>query len=1059
MILSEKKYPENKTIHQLFQEQVERTPDRIALAAPGRELTDSMASMTYMTYKDLSEKSNRMAAMLVKRGVTPGDIIAIMGERSLETVVGMLGILKAGGAYLPIDPSFPQERINFILADSGAKLLVTNQDITDAFTLDTVDEGTGHSVSLQSAHLAYIIYTSGSTGRPKGVMVEHGGVVNVLLSYGHQYRIGEGTRVLQLSAFTFDPSVEQIFGPLLFGGEVYLAQEQIIGDTDRLRKYIEENRLNIVNFVPGVLDQLLGHGDKIGCVDAVISGAEALKDSVKDRLIERGYALYNHYGPTEATIEVLRGRMSRQDVNLGRPIPGIRCYVLDPQGRELADGEPGELCISGAGLAAGYLNNPLLTAEKFIENPFVHDGKEPMYSRLYKTGDMVRLLADGTYEFFGRIDHQVKIRGYRIEPGEIENRLLDNGNVKEAVVIAREHPSGDKYLCAYVTGRGASGAGSLNTFELRNYLSTLLPDYMIPSFFVLLEKIPVGPNGKTDIGALPEPAAGDAVREYIAPRDEVEERIVALWAGALEMDAGRIGIEDDFYSLGGHSLKATLSIMEIQKEFNIKISFTEMFKITTVKGLARRVKKAMFEEKYEAINPVGEKEYYQLSSAQKRLYILQQMDVSSTSYNMPVVYVMEGRPDIAVLEKAFHKLIHRHESLRTSFHMIGEEPVQKVHGHVPFKIDYIAAGNEVSDERLDEMINDFVKPFDLSRAPLIRVGLLKIAETKHLMVVDIHHIVTDGVSNGIFIKDFTALYRGETLPLLPVNYRDYAWWQTNQQQTQALKEQETYWLEEFRKEVPPLTLPLDYPRPSLKSFEGDTIIFEIEENVTDGLKRTAMQNGATLFMVLMAAYNVLLFKYSRAEDIVVGVPMAGRLHPDLQDIIGMFANTVALRNCPQPQQTFRNFLESVKEKSLTAFKNQDYQFDQLIDRLGIKREAGRNPLFDTMFVLQNMAIGDLEIQGRKLIPYDYQRKQSTFDITMEGFEKDGTIRFYLEYCTRLFKRETIEKMTVHFKNILRQVSENPSILLGDIDMATSEEKEQVLVQFNTISGGDQYDFD
>jgi hypothetical protein len=339
------------------------------------------------------------------------------------------------------------------------------------------------------------------------------------------------------------------------------------------------------------------------------------------------------------------------------------------------------------------------------------------------------------------------------------------------------------------------------------------------------------------------------------------------------------------------------------------------------------------------------------------------------------------------------------------------------------------------------------------------VGLSKIETAKYLLVVDIHHIVTDGVSNGIFIKDFTALYCGEMLPPLPVRYRDYSSWQTNLLQTEAIKEQERFWLEEYHDEVLPLSLPLDYPRPPVQSFEGDSIIFDVEKDVTAGLKKVGVQAGATLFMVFLAAYNVLLFKYSRREDIVVGVPTAGRLHPDLQDIIGMFANTIALRNFPHPHQTFRDFLESVKEKSLAAFKNQDYQFEQLIDRLGIRREAGRNPLFDTMFVLQNMDIGNLEIEGRKLIPYDYQRKQSTFDISIEGFEKDGVIRFYLEYCTQLFKRETIEKMTVHFKNIVKRVSENPLVRLCDIDMTTLEEKEQILVQFNTISGGDQYDFD
>lgn len=1081
-------YPKDKTINELFEEQVKKTPGNIAVVYDDKQLT----------YRELNEKSNQLARILREKKIEPDTIVYLMVERSFEMVVGMIAVLKAGGAYLPVPPEYPEARKEFMFQDSGSKFLFTqnslfykNQKLAQNFSLENIffldnariysDEGSNPEISNGADNLAYVIYTSGTIGKPKGVMVSHRNAVNVLSWFGKQYHLQKDIHVLQLTDYSFDPSVEQIFGALLSGATLYLADQKWLADIRQLRRYIEENKINIVNFVPNVLDDLLGHTEKIESVEIVISGAEQLKDSIKNRIIAKGYALYNHYGPTETCIEVLTGKMSKQGVTLGKPIANTHCYIVDQQGNVAAEGDSGELWVTGAGVAMGYLNNPELTAEKFIKNPFSKEKKNLFFNRLYKTGDLVRQLPDGTIEFLGRIDHQVKIRGLRIEPGEIETHLLMHETIKEAVVIARENQSGEKYLCAYIiphsSSTSTSKASRSKTSELRNYLSGLLPDYMIPPYFMKLDKLPLTPNGKVDLQALPEPGKDEGVKEYVPPRNEIEEKIAEIWSEILGIEKSKIGIDDDFYGLGGHSLKATMAIMEIYKKLRIKIPFSEMFKITTINGLALYIKKEALGEEYEPIEKGEKREFYPLSSAQERLYVLQQMDITSTGYNMPMIYVMEGKPNLQRIKETFQKLIQRHEGFRTSFHIIDGNPLQKIHEDVEFKIAYYDLGNrheaignrEKTDYRTMAKIEDkveegdkihhFIRPFDLSQVPLLRVGLIKIEEGKHILMVDMHHIISDGISHSIFIKEFTAIFRGETLPPLPVQYKEYSMWQRKSEDSEALKKQETYWLKEFQGEIPLANLPLDYPRPHVQSFEGDSITVEAEKGLIGRLKKLADEIGTTLFMVLIAAYNVLLFRYTGQEDIVVGIPTGGRLHPDLQNIIGMFANTIALRNVPHLHQTFTEFLEKVKEKLLKAFKNQDYQFERLIDKLNYQREAGRNPLFDTMFVLQNMDIEEWEIEDLKITPYDYERQRSTFDISIEGFEKDDAVVFYLEYCTRLFKRETIEKMTVHFRNILKIVAENPYTRLSEIEMATEEEREQILVQFSTVTDGGQYDFD
>ncbi|HLP57413.1 MAG TPA: amino acid adenylation domain-containing protein, partial [Candidatus Deferrimicrobium sp.] len=659
----------------------------------------------------------------------------------------------------------------------------------------------------------------------------------------------------------------------------------------------------------------------------------------------------------------------------------------------------------------------------------------------------------GNIEFLGRIDQQVKIRGFRIEPGEIENQLLKHGEIKDAFILAKEDVTGDKYLAAYFVSDKA-----LPDAELREHLLKDLPDYMVPSYFVRLEKMPLTPSGKVDRKALPDLdlKTGEA---YVAPRDEMEKKLVEIWAGILSRNGSQnpqnpIGIDDNFFRLGGHSLKATSLVSLVHKTLNVKIPLEEIFKRPTIRRLSDYINKAVT-ERFILIKPVEKKEYYALSSAQKRLYFLQQMDNAGTVYNMPSTWLLEGVPDKSHLENVFMKLIKRHESLRTSFDVIGEEPIQRIYRDATFEIEYNDLTTGVQDH-LSSFIHHFVRAFDLSQAPLLRAGLVKIAAEKYVLAVDMHHIISDGTSMNIIIKDFMALYRREDLPELRVQYKDFSAWQGREKQGELIKRQEDYWVNEFAGEIPVLELPADYPRPPVQDFAGSSIHFEIDKQATAVLKRLALENDVTVYMILLAIYNVFLAKITNREDIVVGSPIAGRRHADLEKIIGMFVNTLALRNYVSTEKTFTGFLSDVKKKTLSAFENQDYPFEDLVERVVKNRDTSRNPVFDVMFVLQNMGMPEIVLEGLILKPYDYENKTAKFDLNLTGWEKEGKLSFDLEYSTKLFKKETALRLSGYFKNCIDAVRINPGAPIAGIEIMSTAEKEKILAISNGVT--EPFDF-
>ncbi|MGB7604816.1 MAG: amino acid adenylation domain-containing protein [Lutisporaceae bacterium] len=1034
-------YPKDKTIQELFEAQAEKAPNNIAMVFQDKKLT----------YRELNEKANSLARVLRKKGVKADSIVGIMVERSLEMIVGIMGILKAGGAYLPIDPEYPKERIEYMLKDSESKVLLSkntlvenieyNGEFIDLFEDDIFSGDLSNLEKINdSNNLAYIIYTSGTTGKPKGAMLKHSNLNNFVTCFNRQFKkeFGSDDRVLSLTNYVFDVSVCEFFVSLTSGAALYINDKHKTFDPMEIGKLIIDNKITFTYIPPSLLSDVYENLkiDKNNVkLKKLLVGVEAIRGETLNKFydLNEDIEIVNGYGPTEATICSTFYRVSKNEVldktvPIGKPVGNTSIYILNKFLKAVPVGIVGEIYISGASVARGYLNKSELTSEKFVENPFKPGTK------MYMTGDLASWLPDGNIEFLGRRDNQVKIRGFRIELGEIENKILQHEAVKETVVIVKENKEKEKCICAYVVSEK-----DINELNLKGYLKETLPEYMVPAYFVQLDKLPLTSNGKLDRRALPEPNLDYTLNEYEAPRNEIEEKLSKIWSEVLGIE--KVGINDNFFDLGGHSLKATALISKIHKELNKEIPLKELFKSPTIKAISKFIESAE-ENLYSKIEKVEEKEFYAASSAQKRMYILQQFDRDSVAYNMHVVFELEGAVNKEKIEETFKNLVIRHETLRTYFEAIEGEIVQKIDNSYEFKLV-----KRKDNEEIKYIINKFVRPFELEKSPLFRVELLESNEKTYLLI-DMHHIISDGISTGILIKEFTALYKKKELEPLKLQYKDFAAWQNDFLISEEIKKQEAYWINRFNDEIPLLNLPTDYERPSIQSFEGDSISFEVNEKLTESLTKLTKETGTTMHMLLLSAFNILLSKYSGQEDIVVGTPIAGRPHADLENIMGMFVNTLAMRNYPSGEKTFREFLGEVKENALGAYENQDYQFEELVEKLNIARDFSRNPVFDVMFTLQNMDIGEATVEGIKIRPYKSENRISKFDMTMNEIELENSICISIQYCTKLFSKATIERMYKHLENIMQAITENIDTKLSEVAILTEEERQQILIDFN-----------
>jgi amino acid adenylation domain-containing protein/non-ribosomal peptide synthase protein (TIGR01720 family) len=1043
--------PREACAHRLFEAQAARTPQALAVAF-GEDV---------LTYAELDRRANRLAHHLRSLGVGPETRVGLCLERSLEVPVAMLAILKAGGAFVPLDPAYPPARLAFLLADAGIPLLVTQERLADELPtsaqlvcLDAEAEALARlpdsapASATTGESLAYVIYTSGSTGTPKGALLAHRGLCNTALAAASAQRFRSDSRILQFASLTFDASVWEVFSALLSGACLVLAPREELPPDVPLRTLLEKQAITAATLTPSVLAQLSEEG--LPKLESIVSAGEALPPAVARRW-SKGRTLLNAYGPTEVTVcASISGQVEPEHITIGRPLPNVELYVLDGHLQPLPVGVPGELYVGGVGLARGYLGRPELTAERFVPHPFA---TEPG-ARLYRTGDRVRFLADGQVEFLGRADEQVKVRGFRIEPGEVEAALLQHPAVREVVVIARED-----VLVAYVTG----DAQSLGSESLRAFLKERLPEHMAPSAFVHLETLPLTRNGKVDRKALPTPDARPSLtRELVAPRDTVEHTLASIWAEVLRLE--RVGIHDNFFELGGHSLLATQAISRIRSAFGVELPLRDLFDAPTVAALGARVHAALQARQGPVappLVPVPRTGRLPLSFAQQRLFFLDQLEPNNSTYNIPAAIHLEGALDLTALERSFNELLRRHESLRTTFQTDQDGVVQVISPSASLSLattdlrGLSETDRAVEVPRLTE--EEARHSFDLARGPLLRMRLLRLGEHEHILLLTMHHIVSDGWSVGLLIRELSALYasfsKGQppALPELPIQYADYAAWQRRWLQGEALEAQLAYWRKQLDGAPRALELPTDHPRPSVQTFRGASHPLRLSKSLSEELAALSRHEGVTPFMTLLAAFQTLLYRYSGQDDISVGSPIAGRNRAEVEGLLGFFVNTLVLRGRLSGDLSFRELLGQAREATLEAQAHQDLPFEKLVEELKPERDLSRSPLFQVMFTLQPDPIPELKLPGLTVRVQEHESLTSKFDLGLSLTETADGFTGTLEYSTDLFEAPTIARMAGHLRTLLEAIVSNPGQHLSELPLLPPEELQRVLVEWNSTA--------
>jgi amino acid adenylation domain-containing protein len=1076
---TQKDYRLDICLHQLFEKQVTKTPDAIAVVFEEKSLT----------YAELNYQANRLAHYLQQLGVGKDILVGICLDRSLEMVVGLLAILKAGGAYVPIDPSYPSERIEFILQDADLKIILTQQHLRETLSshsaqvicLDTEWEKGIKNLSSSFSEsqsnlinnstpdsLAYVIYTSGSTGTPKGAMNTHRGICNRLLWMQETYQLTPDDAVLQKTPFSFDVSVWEFFWTLITGARLVIAKPGGHQDSIYLVKAIAQHNITTIHFVPSMLQVFLEESelDNLSSLKRVICSGEALSVALQEKFFAKLNAeLHNLYGPTEAAIDVTYWQC-QPDTNLntvpiGRPIANTQIYILDKHLQPLPIGVPGELYIGGVGVAKGYLNRPELTKEKFINNPFLEiksnnrTSSTPFTSLLpysptpllYKTGDLARYLLNGNIEYIGRIDNQVKLRGFRIELGEIETVLTKHPGVREAVVIVKNEPQS---LIAYLVLQQPE----TSITELRCFLQQQLPEYMIPNAFVVLDALPLTTNGKVNRRALSNiDAVIDTKSDYIAPDTPIREILTVIWAKILKLD--RVSIEDNFFELGGHSLLATQVISQVRKTFKVEIPLGEFFAAPTIDQFSLLIEKAIASKAnldYLPLKPVTRNSNLPLSFAQQRLWLLQQLEPDSAAYNGSNALLINGNINLEALTASINEIIRRHEILRTSFELINGQAVQKIADELKIVLPIIDLHNLAETEQQAEIKRlteiDAQKPFDLTQAPLLRLTLIKLKTEKHFLLVTMHHIISDAWSAGIFIKEISALYQAfstgkpSPLPELSIQYADFAVWQQEWLQGEVLNNQLTYWKKQLENAKTTLELPIDKFSNEITSV-GKQYHFSLDRELSQNLETLCQQQRVTLFMTLLTIFNTLLYSYSQQEDILIGSPIANRNRSEIEGLIGFFVNTLVLRTDLSNNPTFTELLQKVREIALDAYAYQDLPFDKLVAELQPERYRDRSPLFQVWFVLQNAPTAEFQISGLNLTLLDIETGLVRHDLKLDLTKTESGIQGFFEYKQDLFSENAIANLIWRFKTITNLVIQQPELKLDElIKVVIDAEKEK-----------------
>ncbi|MGZ5134182.1 MAG: amino acid adenylation domain-containing protein, partial [Flavitalea sp.] len=1050
-------YPKDKTIVDLFEAQVLKSPGAIALVFEGKQLT----------YQQLNERSNQLAHYLRSRGIREDSLVPMCVERSDEMIVSILGILKSGAAYVPMEPDFPEDRKTFVLQDTAATVIVSSREsaselpFTSGIEIIEVDVEWSavkgqptHNIqsSLSPSHLAYVIYTSGSTGKPKGVMIEHRNILDYVFGLNHKLEIDKCKSYALVSSIATDLGNTVIYPSLVFGGALHVFSKEAVSNLEGLHRYFEDHRIDCLKIVPSHWKALSVPNQLLIPARLLVFGGEALQTEVIESIVavNSGCSIVNHYGPTETTIGKLLHVVNpdgkyNKTIPIGKPFSNTQVYILSKDMQLCPVGIAGQLYVGGDGVARGYLNNPDLTRQKFISNRFNKVDNQPIYA----TGDLVRWLPDGNIEFIGRVDDQVKIRGYRVELGEIESMVLHHESVKQAVVLAREDAQGNKRLVGYIVG-----TEDFNKESLLFYLKEKLPDYMVPGQWVEMEHFPLLPNGKTDKKSLPDPELSEQLSgKYVAPRNEIETKLAQLWQDVLEVEL--IGIHDDFFELGGHSLLAVRLISAIRKEFMVEMPISDIFDFPTINSLAEQVQKQSGKSVIPPIKVEQRPQRIPLSFSQERLWFIDKLE-GSVQYHRPAVLRMKGFLDTTVLEKALQTIVNRHEVLRSVILDEDGEVWQTIKEKDKWQLTFIDGSEYNHDSsRLQQLINGLIiEPFALAADDMMRGALITLNEQEHVLVVTIHHIASDGWSTSVLVKEVVALYeaylnnRNAHLPTLNIQYADYAIWQRRHLQGDLLVKKINYWKDKLQG-VSALQLPTDYARPVIQSKRGAMSVFNIPKELTESLQQLGQQHGTTQFMTLLAALKVLLHRYSGQRDICVGTPIAGRNQEELESLIGFFINTLAIRTDVNNNLSFIDLLRQVRQTTLDAYENQEVPFEKVVDAVVKQRDMSRNPVFQVMFILLNtpevpeLKLGNVQLSAEKI-----EHSTSLFDLTFTIAENANGLQVAIEYSTDLFAKQTIERMMAHFTELISAITLAPQRKIGSLPMLTETEHKQLFNQFN-----------
>jgi len=1103
-----------KCIHQIFETQVEKTPDEVAVVYQDQQIT----------FDELNRRSNKLAYYLREIGIKPDNLVGLSVDRSIDLVVGLMGILKAGGAYLPLDPAYPVDRLAYMLKDSHASVLITQRkvldrlldeqikgkDLTDIICIDTdwddliADKRQNNPENKTSPNnLAYVIYTSGSTGLPKGVLIEHHSAINLMLGLkrmiyeNHPYELKptDERKNLRLSLnapLSFDASVQQWI-MMLLGHTIYIVPQEVRLDGDALRDFICDNKLDVVDCVPSQLKLLVEVGllNRMDSLpQAILPGGESIDVETWNILSHTpDIQFYNMYGPTECAVDSTISHINSRNGKpvIGRPNMNVRHYILDRRMNPVPVGVPGELYIGGEGVGRGYLDRAPLTAERFLPNPFaelaVGSGESieqifPPVDRLYKTGDLVRYLSDGQIEYLGRTDFQVKIRGFRIELGEIENVLIQHDLILSAIVMAREDTPGVQQLVAYVVPEetGDDVKEEVHIIEsrqtkelipeLHGYLKERLPDYMVPTVFVVLNRFPLTPSGKVNRRELPAPNRESIQRdqEFVAPRTPEEKILAGIWKQVLGLT--QISVHDNFFKLGGHSLLATQVVSRTRKVFDLDIPLRFIFDLPTIEEFADAIKRLKLKANklqqlsFTRIPRDGD---LPLSFGQQRLWFLDQLEPDSPVYNIPDAIKVNGHLSVQALQESLNYIVQRHEVLRTTFQTMDGKPVLIIEPVLRYEIPIIDLSAVPEREKQHEVHNIIVeesrKPFDLAVSPLFRVSLLKMNDEEWVILFTLHHIISDGWSSGVLINEIAHLYPAiasgvdmselaQLLPNLDIQYVDYAKWQREWLSGETLERYLDYWKKQLDDAPPLLELPTDLPRPAIQSSRGDHERFEISDELGQALRDLSQKENVTLFMLLLAAFQALLFRYTHQESILVGTPIANRNRPEIEKLIGFFVNTLVLRANFSEDLSFEDLLQQVREVSLDAYAHQELPFEMLVDVVQPERDLSHTPLFQVMFMLQNTAKEKIQLPGLNMERMEVNPGIAMFDITLVISEAGEKLFGGIEYNTDLFYKSTIRRMFSHYVKLLEAIVEKPSQQIRQIPLLSDTEREKVVYSWN-----------